>query len=97
MSGDVTPGGRGSRTWSAADGLHLDVRGLGPPEPMVAILRLIDGGEAGDVMTVHLDREPIFLYPELEARGWSYEMLPGIRDEAAGDDAVNIRLARIPA
>jgi len=48
-------------------------------------------------MTVHLDREPIFLYPELEARGWSYEMLPGIRDEAAGDDAVNIRLARIPA
>ena len=26
------------KVWQAADGLHLDVRGLPPPEPMVAIL-----------------------------------------------------------
>jgi uncharacterized protein DUF2249 len=96
MSQDFSPSGHGSRTWSTPDGLHLDVRGLDPPEPMVAILGLIDGGDAGNVITVHLDREPIFLYPELEARGWSYEMLPGIRDEAACDDEVNVRLVRMP-
>jgi uncharacterized protein (DUF2249 family) len=96
MNYDFSPRERGSRTWFTPDGLHLDVRGLDPPEPMVAILGLIDGGEAGNAMTVHLDREPIFLYPELEARGWSYEMLPGIWDEAACDDEVNVRLVRMP-
>jgi hypothetical protein len=74
--------------------LHIDVRGLSPPEPMVAILGLIDRGEAGNALTAHLDREPIFLYPELEDRGWSYELLAVTSDEAAYEYAVNLRLVR---
>ena len=35
---------------------------------MVAILGMIDRGEAGAVLIVHLDREPVFLYPELDGR-----------------------------
>ena len=30
------------RRWTAADGIHLDVRGLAPPGPLVAIVELID-------------------------------------------------------
>jgi hypothetical protein len=95
MNHDFTSGQHGLRTWFTSDGLHLDVRGLDPPGPMVAILCLIDGGEAGNAMTVHLDREPIFLYPELEDRGWSHQLLPGTRDDAACDCDVNVRLVRM--
>lgn len=57
---------------------------------MRAILRMIDLGDVGTVMFAHLDREPIFLYPELDERGWSHEMLqPG---EAGSDDGVVLRL-----
>lgn len=94
MNHDFTSGQHGSRTWFTPDGLHLDVRGLDPPGPMVAILRLIDSGEAGNAMTVHLDREPIFLYPELEDRGWSHQLLPGAWDDAACARGVNVRLVR---
>lgn len=66
----------GSRIWRGADGVHIDVRGLEPPEPMVAILGLIDGDESGPVIVAHLDREPIFLYPELDDRGWTHEIVP---------------------
>jgi hypothetical protein len=37
---------------------------------MVAILSTIDGDAAGDAFTVHLERDPVFLYPELAERGW---------------------------
>ena len=70
-----------ARTWREADGLHLDVRGLEAPGPMVEILRRIDGGEAGDRLTVHHDREPVFLYPELTERGWQWTVVPGTPDE----------------
>ena len=63
--------------WRAADGLHIDVRGLQPPEPMVAILQQIEKPDAGDLMIVHHFREPIYLYPELAERGWSHEIIPG--------------------
>ncbi len=61
--------------WRADDALHIDVRGLDPPEPMVTILRAIDSGEADALLIAHLDREPIFLYPELDDRGWSHEIV----------------------
>ncbi len=50
--------------------MHLDLRGLSPPEPMVGVLREIDGGADGPLI-VHMDRDPIFLYQELADRGWS--------------------------
>ncbi len=63
--------------WEAIDGLHIDVRGLPPPEPMVAILAQLEiPGQTGPV-TVHHDRQPIYLYPELAERGWTYEIVNG--------------------
>ena len=77
-----------SRRWQAADGAHLDVRGMQPPGPMVAILSTIDGGVAGAALTVHLERDPVFLYPELAERGW-------IATPVAGDPGeVRLRLER---
>jgi len=78
----------GTRIWTAGDGLHLDVRGLECPGPLVEVLRTIDGGEA-TTLIVHLDQEPLLLYPELEDRGWNHEMLP------ADSDGVRLRLTRL--
>ena len=44
-------------------------------------------------LEVHLDREPIFLYPELDQRGWTYEIISCMRD--GGDREVKLRLARL--
>ena len=33
---------RASRRWIEADGIHIDVRGLPPPQPMVSILALVE-------------------------------------------------------
>jgi len=52
--------------WRTADAGHMVLHGLEPPEPMVAILQTIDGGEVNTAPVAHLDREPIFLYPKLE-------------------------------
>jgi hypothetical protein len=64
--------GRSSR---AGDGLHLDLRGLPCPEPLVTILRLIDSGGAGDALIARLDQEPLLLYPELDERGWRHRLI----------------------
>jgi hypothetical protein len=60
---------------------HLDVRGLQPPQPMVSILRVLEGPESEDGLIVHLDREPIYLFPELVERGWTHEILLREPDE----------------
>jgi hypothetical protein len=65
---------RSGQRWVEADGTHLDVRGLEPPQPMIQILALIDSGEV-EAFTVHHERDPIFLYPELEERGWHCRIL----------------------
>lgn len=65
------------RRWTAADGTHIDVRGLAPPEPLVAIVALIDSlGDATPVI-VHHDRDPVMLYGELAERGWVAEPIDG--------------------
>lgn len=72
MTPDQVPG----RAWLAPDGLHVDTRGLQPPDPMVAILwHLEQAGQRGPV-TAHLDRNPVHLFPELAERGWSYDYGP---------------------
>lgn len=86
-----------SRIWSDSDGVHVDVRNLAPPEPMVVILGLIDTGEADSVLTAHLDRDPIFLYPELDDRGWSYEILPSACGDADCEHEIRLRLVRMTA
>jgi hypothetical protein len=82
------------RTWRADGIVHVDVRGLEPPEPMVTILRAIDSGEADNVLVAHLDREPIFLYPELDDRGWSHELMPSSCGGADCEDGVMLRMER---
>lgn len=74
-------------TWRDAAGtLHLDVRDLPAPEPLVATLRLIDTLASPEPVVFHHDRDPGMLYPELAERGWHAEPLPA----AAGE--VQLRL-----
>ena len=61
-----------------------------PPEPMVAILSMIDGGAEEAAFTVHLERDPVFLYPELAERGWIATPV----DADPGE--VRLRLERAP-
>ncbi len=97
MSCDCSSPDGASRIWQTADGQHLDVRGLQPPQPMIEILGLIDRGEAGNVLIIHLDREPIFLYPELDDRGWSHEVVAPTCDDPACEDGVRLRIVRLSA
>ena len=86
MTADTAP-----PRWHDADGLHLDVRGLSPPQPLVAILRLLrEVGEGGAPVIVHLDRDPLMLYPELAEIGWMAERL------SAAPGLVVLRLGRAP-
>lgn len=56
----------------AASGQELDLRDLEPPQPMVAVLEALEGLEKGQSLTALLDRRPIHLFPELEARKAGY-------------------------
>lgn len=78
-----------ARTWRDGGSLHIDVRGLPPPQPMLAILGLIDGDTALTELIVHHEREPVFLYPELAERGWTFAPLDGDPGE------VRLRLSRL--
>ncbi len=69
VEGATSP--EGAFSWIEEDGLHVDVRTLAPPLPMVAILRLIDTEIQRSHLVVHHDRMPRFLLPELAERGWS--------------------------
>ncbi len=53
----------------------LDSRGLQPPEPMIRILDALEHLAAGEVLEAINEREPMFLYPELEARGAAIEVV----------------------
>lgn len=53
---------------------RLDVRELGPPEPLKQSLETLvemDGG----VLVQYNDRVPQFLYPKLDDRGYEYETI----------------------
>ncbi|MFO1274152.1 MAG: DUF2249 domain-containing protein [Rubrivivax sp.] len=66
------------KQWPEGEVWHIDVRGLPPPEPFVAIVRLIEGAarHAPEVI-VHHERDPVFLYPELAERGWAAQRIEG--------------------
>lgn len=67
---EVAVSPEGALSWSEEDGLHVDVRRLKPPAPMVAVLRLIDSTPDLGGLVVHHDRMPQYLLPELAERGW---------------------------
>jgi hypothetical protein len=78
------------RRWTDADGMHIDVRGLPPPEPLVAIVALIASlGDATPVI-VHHDRNPVMLYGELAERGWTAERV----DTVPGEVRLKLERAR---
>ncbi len=58
----------GTDTWPAPSVL-LDNRGLQPPEPMVRILAALERLGPGQVIEALNERDPLFLYPELQTRG----------------------------
>ena len=72
-AGPRAPGGR----WVAADGIHIDVRGLSPPGPLVAILELVGSIVDATPVIVHHERDPQMLYPELAEIGWTAQRIDG--------------------
>ena len=64
-----------------AAGGTLDVRGLEPPRPMVAVLERLETLARGQALIVIHDRRPTFLYPQLDERGFVHrtdEPEPGV-------------------
>ncbi|TAN56017.1 MAG: DUF2249 domain-containing protein [Magnetospirillum sp.] len=74
----------GAMTWREDDGIHIDVRKLSPPNPLLAIIRLIESIGGSETVVVHHDREPQLLAPELAERGWHIARM--------ASEVVNIRL-----
>ncbi len=58
----------GAAGWPAPR-TFLDNRGLEPPEPMIRILDALEHLAPGEVLEALNERDPVFLYPELKARG----------------------------
>ena len=52
--------------------ITLDNRDLDPPEPMVRILAEADKLTPGATLSALLRREPVFLFPQLEKRGFHW-------------------------
>ena len=79
-----------ARRWRDGDGAHIDVRGLAPPGPLVAIMQLIAAVGNAATVIVHHDRDPLMLYPELAEVGWT----AGRIDAPPGE--VRLQLERTP-
>jgi hypothetical protein len=65
------------RRWQEAGAWHIDVRGLAPPQPLVAVLRLVESVTDATPIVVHHDRDPVLLYPQLAERGWAALRIEG--------------------
>ena len=53
--------------------VDLDARGLEPPQPMVRILEVLAELPEGATLRALTDRQPLHLFDQLEARGFSGE------------------------
>lgn len=62
-----------SKAGPLADRLIIDVRGLEPPLPMMRVLERLDTLAGDDQLEVIHDRRPLFLYPQLDERGFVHE------------------------
>ncbi|MCB2100437.1 MAG: DUF2249 domain-containing protein [Rhodobacterales bacterium] len=60
---------------------HLLVGHMDPPGPLVAILTYLERPDCGDTVVAHLSRNPVWLYPELQDRHWSWEQVEGAPNE----------------
>jgi len=57
----------------AAEVVRLDVRGLEPPQPMIRVLERLETLRSDEALEVLNDRRPVFLYPQLDERGFHHE------------------------
>ncbi len=57
---------------SDTDIIHLDVRGLQPPEPLERVLDALDWLTPGKRIVMLIDREPLPLYRILDRNGYRY-------------------------
>lgn len=91
----TSDGGHGPRDENESGDatVFLDNRGLEPPLPMVRTLEAYERLEPGQRLAIHNDRVPIYLLPQLEARGAAFE----IDERPDGDAIVTIRRAQADA
>lgn len=54
----------------------IDNRGLEPPQPMMRTLKALDKMKDGESLAIINDRRPMFLYEELNDRGYLHETEP---------------------
>jgi tRNA 2-thiouridine synthesizing protein A len=54
----------------------LDNRGLEPPNPMIRTLEKLEMLNDDEILIIINDRPPMFLYPELEERGYTHDTEP---------------------
>ena len=66
--------------------MDLDHRGLEPPLPMVRTLEALERLAHGTTLVVRNDRIPVYLLPQLDARGVTYEI------ETLDDGSVRLTL-----
>ncbi len=53
--------------------VYLDVRGLEPPQPMAMVLGTMAKLDPAKRLVVQHERVPMFLYPKLDEKGYTYE------------------------
>lgn len=75
--GSTGPARTAGKQWRDTDGIHIEVRGLAPPAPLVAIIRLVESVLDATPVIVHHDRDPVPLYAELAQRGWMAQRIEG--------------------
>jgi len=59
--------------------IELDVSGLAPPEPLERTLERLRTMAAGDILHLHIPREPYPLYSMLRDLGFGWEVRNGTR------------------
>lgn len=56
--------------------MKLDNRGLEPPNPMMRTLEALESIGVGEVLTIINDRRPMFLFEQLDEKGYKYTVDP---------------------
>ncbi|WP_226037672.1 DUF2249 domain-containing protein [Aquibacillus saliphilus] len=66
--------------------MRLDNRGLQPPQPMMRTLAALEEISGGEKLTIINDRKPMFLFPELDDQGYTYD----VQEQSDGSFAITI-------
>jgi len=88
-----------TRIWHAEDGVHIDVRGLDPPQPIVRLFELIDASEIGAAVIQCPGMIDILPCKKIESLpsivGW-LRSLPASPSNAALSTGANVDAATYP-